>query len=356
MRDKNILSRLKLPDMSALRQILASRNVQDRLGGWGITLSLLAGMYLLAAWSDVSPSEYTSRILTFTSVAIPPPPPPPPVPVEASPAESEAPEVTVEEVSLPVRESISLQPPAGLDSNPERTSLAESRLAINDGGQLSALPESRLALDRSPSGTEIAAARGIQGRSRISLPGTRLALPSDQLSAGGPAGANSSMRGPASEVPSERVGAEAPEIRAFDESMLSGGGGRDNVTSAIMEWVKNNPHPHPAVVRVHLDHASGDHTAIASSAIDGREVQFYLLVRSGYDQLQVVMVDGEDSYLFFDRGLQKEVSRFRVGRVTHNDGRIARIISQEREITSEEAKAFYAAFIDWWETVVEAEK
>ena len=333
MGHKDFLSKLRILNLSALRRAIRRREVQERFGGWTITITLLCIMYFLAAWSDVSTTEYATRVLTFTSVAMPPAPPEPVVEIsEPAPSDVEAP---------PVRERISLQPSPGLTSKP--VSLSESRRPVNLDGQLSRLPPPSLSLS-SPQGGAGVSPSGTQRRRRLSLPGA-----SPELSGGGiglPPARQLPTRVPDREVPIERKETETPEVRYFDDATLSE---TDSRTAAIIDWVKRNHSSLPIVVQTHLDYADGDYTAPAASTIGDRKVQLYLLVREGYDQLHVVMVDGENSYLFYDRGLRKTVSRFRVGQVFRNVDQITRIVSREREITSDEAQAFYSAFIEWWE-------
>lgn len=332
------VKKVQIPDLlAALRRVLQRRSVQDRLGGWGITAALLVGMYVLAAFKDVSPTRYATRILTFSAASIPAAPPA----STSTPATStRAPESRSE--PMPTRERIGLAPAPALSADPSAPDL--SSRTPEAGATLRNLPAPRLSADRSESRTR-SSTTAPQQRRRLPLPG-RPALPSargelEQRELGLP------IRVPEREVPVERQEIEAVEVRVFDETTLTQG---DSRTREIIQWVKENPAPLPDVIRRHMDHLDGDHTAAATYLLDGREVEIFLLLRGGYSQLHVVMVDGDASYLFYDRGLQKEASRFRVGAVTRSGGQIARIVSQEREITSSESQQFYRAFVEWWET------
>ena len=150
-------------------------------------------------------------------------------------------------------------------------------------------------------------------------------------------------------APQERTVIDVPDVRVFDEATLLTP--EDERTTHIAEWVRQNPKTLPGVVMRHMDYIEGDFTTYASVSVDGREVSIYLLVRGGYEQLQVVLVDGSRSFLFFDRGMTKQASRFRVGSVAHSPEGITRIVSQEREITSAEAQDFYRIFLEWWESI-----
>jgi len=147
------------------------------------------------------------------------------------------------------------------------------------------------------------------------------------------------------DVPEERKIAEQVEVRVFDETTLSK---EDMRTQQIINWIKRHPHDLPGIVKTHMDYEQGDHLSLGTMKVDGRDIDLYLMVRSGYAQLHVLMVMDENSYLFINRGIQNDASRFRVGKVSEN---FSRIISQEREITSEESQKFYATFIMWWESV-----
>jgi len=139
---------------------------------------------------------------------------------------------------------------------------------------------------------------------------------------------------------------DIPEVRVFDETTLTA---EDMRTQQIMDWVRQNSSKIPQVIRLHMDHMDGDLVSLASTMIDGKQVNLYLLVRGGYSQLHVLMLIGETSYLFYDRGIQGEASQFRIGSVNRTGAEVSRIVSQKREITSKEAQQFYAAFIEWWE-------
>lgn len=333
------VEKLQIPDLlAALRRVLQRRSVQDRLGGWGITAALLVGMYVLAAFKDVSPTRHATRILTFASATLRAPAPPAST---ASPTPAaRTPEPPRE--SMPTRERISLAAPTPTLSG-EVGSPELSRRASEVGAALSNLPPPRLSTERTTSSPRPSTAAP-QERRRLPIPG-RPALPSSRGELERP-DLNLPIRVPEREVPLERQERESVEVRVFDETTLTQG---DSRTREIIDWVKRNPSPLPAVIRRHMDHLDGDHTAAATYLLDGREVEIFLLIREGYDQLHVVMIDGNASYLFFDRGLQKEASRFRVGSVTRDGDQIARIISQEREITSSESQQFYRAFVAWWE-------
>lgn len=321
---------------SALRRHWARRSVRDRYGGWGVTFGLLSMIYVFAAWSDVSPSEYAARIITFTSVSMPAS-----ASSSAAPAApSEAP-TPVPEVTLPTRTEITLSPSTGLT----RASLREPRRSIDGAAAVSRQSISTPSVLNTPEVRARVTSPGIRRRTpvehlsaRMTLPGTRPTLERED--------ATLQLPVPAQSAPEIRHEIDAPEVRVFDETTLTT---EDARTVQIIDWVRQNPTEIPPVIKRHMDYLAGDYVSMASTTINGEPVDLFLLVRGGYSQLHVLMVSGENSYLFYDRGMQGEVSRFRVGRVSRTGAEVARIVSQEREITSFEAQQFYTAFLEWWE-------
>jgi len=149
------------------------------------------------------------------------------------------------------------------------------------------------------------------------------------------------------EKPEVREEVEAPEIRVYDESSLSA---ESEETKEIVEWISQHQTDVPLVVRAHMNYEEGDKASGVYITIDGRKVEIFLLSRAGYEQLHILLVDGENSYLFINRGMSDNASRFRIGEVNRTNNVITAIDSQEREITSDESQMFYSAFMDWWET------
>ena len=332
-----------LPDIGErvheLRCWSRKRDVRDRITGWGITTLFVALLYVIAAFSDVSTGEYATRILTFSSVVNPAPPSTASAAVERAPDPGNPGEAAP---PLPVREEIALERVVDLEGAGREPAIR--RREISDVAQRRTLTRPDLTLDRSqPEPRNRTAPAGLQRR-RLPIPG-RPALP--QVRA--PLERQESeiaIPVPEAAAPEERIIIDTPDIRVYDEETLTV---QDARTGRIVDWIKSTPKALPDVVRRHMDYLEGDHMSFTTWTHQGREVEIYLLVRQGYDQLHVVVIDGEDSYLFFDRGLSKQASRFRVGSVSRTSGTISRIVSKEREITSDEAQNFYQIFIGWWE-------
>lgn len=323
--------------LPAFRHQLRQRNVRDRLQGWGVTWAILAMIYVLSAWSDVSPGDYAARVITFTAVTMPA------APSSAAPPAPEPAPAAVEEVVLPTRMAVTLAPSPTL----ARAALGEARERVTGEGANAptrSLPNP--ATLSTPEARAPVSTPGVRRRNTPSGLSTRLSRPQlrPSIEVAPPA---VPVTPPEQDVPDARPVIEAPQVRVFDETTLTA---EDTRTQAIVEWVIQNPQEIPMVVRSHMDYVEGDHVTRAGITIAGETVDLFLLVRQGYAQLHVLLIQGADSYLFFDRGIRNEASRFRVGEVSHGGGEVLRIVSREREITSDEAQRFYNAFISWWET------
>ena len=327
--------------LQQIRGWIKRRDTGDRLTGWGIALLFLLFLYLIAALSDVSTGAYATRVLTFTSVVSPPS-------LSSAPAsmvDTATPYITAERSPrVPVREAITLEQTLSRDGMGERRAI--QRRAIAGTPQRNSLPRPDLSLDRTRPTPQIRRNTGGLSQRRLPTPG-RPALPAaEPPRLRSPVTSGLSLPEQERTVPQERTEIDVPKVRIFDETTLTT---EDARTARISEWVRRNPRLLPDVVLRHMDYMDGDFTTYASVSVDGRLVDLYLLVRGAYDQMQVVLVDGDRSFLFFDRGLTKQTSRFRVGSVSRSPEGIARIVSQEREITSTEAQDFYRIFIEWWE-------
>ena len=330
---------------TVLRQIRAwSQNpvTRDRLSGWGIALLVLLLLYGIAAISDVSTGAYATRVVAFTSVVNPAPAPA----VPASSDTRSVPERPSERAtSLPAREAITLEQTLSRSEVGERRIV--QRQTITSGAQRAPLHRPTLSMDPTRPAPRVRPNATNLSQRRVTIPG-RPALPSVEA----PRlrrEAESGLLLPLQErsAPTEREEIDVPDVRVFDESTLTV---EDERTAHIAEWVRRNPKTLPDVIMRHMDHMVGDFTTYVSVFVEGREVEIFLLVRGGYEQLQVVLVDGDRSFLFFDRGMTRQASRFRVGSVSHSPEGISRIVSQEREITSTEAQDFYRIFLEWWES------
>ena len=325
-----------------LRMWTRKQDTRDRLSGWGITLLFLLVLYGLAAVSDVSTGAYATRVLTFTSVVNPPAAPVAPSPAGLRPTPGPPRERIP---SMPARDEIALNRTLSRGGVLERRVI--QRRDIDGGSQITAFQRPEISVDPARPIERSQPYTPNLNQRRLPIPG-RPVLPSAEV----PRlrrGAESGLSLPLQDrsAPQERTVIDVPDIRVFDETTLTAD---DERTAHISDWVRDNPKTVPDVVRRHMDHMDGDFTTSASILVDGREVDIYLLVRGSYEQLQVVLVDGSRSFLFFDRGLTKQASRFRVGSVSRSSEGITRIVSQEREITSAEAYDFYRIFLEWWES------
>ena len=315
---------------------------RDRLSGWGIALLVLLLLYGFAAISHVSTGAYATRVVAFTSVVRPTPAPAVPATSDTRsnpqpPRETAAP--------LPAREAITLE--QTLTRSPVGERRVVQRRAIASGGQRAPLQRPTLSVDPARPAPRVRPNATNLAQRRVTIPG-RPALPSveaPRLRRESQSGLSSPLQDRS--APEERKLIDVPDVRVFDETTLTT---EDERTAQIADWVRLNPKTLPDVVMRHMDYMEGDFTTYVSVSIEGREVGIYLLVRGGYEQLQVVLVDGERSFLFFDRGITRQASRFRVGSVSHSPEGISRIVSQEREITSAEAQDFYRIFLEWWES------
>lgn len=293
-------------------------------------------IYVLSAWSDVSPSEYATRIITFTSVSAPAPSPAN-TPMEKS-SDKPAP---ISEVVLPARAEITLSPSTSL----AHASLREPRRTNRETGAMSQRSIMLPTASNMPEMQTRVPTHGTRRRmvvgqlsAQVTLPDARPILERENT--------NLSIPPPVENTPEIRQEIDIPEVRVFDETTLTT---EDVRTQRIIDWVRQHPSNIPQVIQRHMDYLDGDYVSQASTMIQGEQVHLYLLVRGGYSQLHVLMLIGDNSYLFYDRGMQGEASRFRVGSVNRTESEVSRIVSQEREITSKEAQQFYSAFIEWWE-------
>ena len=306
----------------------------------GVTLLLLLMIYLWAGWSEVSTGEYAARILRFSPAVAPAASAPSSGTTMTAP---EAANVSTEGI-LPERVKISIDPSASLSRAEMRATTRTPDItdtSVRRRSMPNPLPLRRREIRPQVSNPEIRR-RTLTGSlsTRLSLPTTRPTL--DRRDSPPPLAVPDTE-----EFPETRPEAETPQVRTFDETTLTE---TDVRTQEIIAWVRQNPSHIPPVAKTHMDYIDGDHLARVQVWVDGVVVELFLLVRSGYSQLHVLMVTGGKSYLFHDRGGKGEAERFRVGNVRHTDGEISRIVSQEREITSEEAQTFYRIFMNWWET------
>ena len=121
--------------------------------------------------------------------------------------------------------------------------------------------------------------------------------------------------------------------------------------SLIAAWVRANQGPVPEMVLYHMQHQEGDPMANSGVNYEGRDIQLFLIVRQGSDELRVVMVDGSESYLFIDGSGTLSPTRSRKGRVRRDGENIVRITSFERNPYDEETEAFFEIVMTWWESV-----
>ena len=326
-----------------IRDWSQKRDTRDRLSGWGIALLGLLLLYGIAAISDVSTGAYATRVLAFTSVVNPAPATAVPASSDPKPEHPERPRERA--ASLPAREAITLKQTLSRGGAGARRVV--KRREIVSGAQRATLQRPTLSVDPArPAPRELTNATNPSKR-KVTFPG-RPTLPSVEA----PRlrrEAESGLSLPLQErsAPEERKKIDVPDVRVFDETTLTT---EDERTVKIGEWVRRNPKTLPDVVMRHVDYMEGDFTTHVSVFIEGREVELFVLIRGGYEQLQVVLVDGDRSFLFFDRGMTRQASRFRVGSVARSPEGISRIVSQEREITSAEAQDFYRIFLEWWES------
>jgi len=321
--------------MDWVQQLTSKRSITDRAGGWTITAFLLLSIYLLSAWSDVSTDKYATRIITFSNTVAPAPPSPSSPAVEIA---STPPPV----VTLPKRATIKIE---NLDLARKRPTLSKTRVDPNTAPSRTLLsPERQPTLLESRS--SIPETSGIRRRIPRGLTSQAL-LPSSRPSIEAPSTNSLDIVVPETDAPEIREPMDVPEVRVFDESTLST---ESEQTKEIVQWVIKNHIDIPTVVQSHMDFEDGDKTTGVTVRVDGREVQIYLMARLGYDQLHILLVDDSRSYLYVNRGVRDQASRFRVGQVTRHGDLLARIVSQEREISSDEAQTFYSIFTDWWVT------
>ena len=313
------------------------RSVVDRVAGWLVTALLLLFIYVLSAWSDVSTGNYANRIITFSNTVSSPPPAP-----SSAPAVETVATPPPVPVTLPKRVEISL---GNIHTKPTPPTLSRTRVDPNKAVPRSILspkmePPTLESRRRAPvtSGIRRRVPRGLS--SQATLPPAR---PSIEVISTDPL----DIEVPETDVPEIREDVIVPDVRVFDESTLST---ESEETKSITRWVIRNHKDIPTVVQRHMDFEDGDKTAGVTFVVDGVDVQIFLMVRSGYEQLHILLVSDNQSYLYVNRGMRDQASRFRVGRVTRHSGQLAQIASQERTISSDESSQFYTIFTDWWNT------
>jgi len=315
--------------------LIRRRQFIERAVGASITIGLLIILFLLASWSDVSSSEYKSKIISFTNVVASPSV----LSIVEAPSTPEAvPAPTV----LPKKAKITLTPTTRRSPPKLNATEVQARAQISRSLRAPTLstPTARVR-------TQVPETGGVRRRVPSGLSSQAL-LPSAHPSVIAPPSRRVAEVDVAEEEkPEVREEVEAPEIRVYDESSLSA---ESEETKEIVEWISQHQTDVPLVVCAHMNYEEGDKASGVYITIDGRKVEIFLLSRAGYEQLHILLVDGENSYLFINRGMSDNASRFRIGEVNRTNNVITAIDSQEREITSDESQMFYSAFMDWWET------
>jgi len=322
------------------RHMLKKRHITDRLGGWVITALLLMGMYTLSAWSDVSPGEYATRIISFTNTVAPAP-----APVASSSIDEAVPTAPPVAVSLPKRAEISLDRPK---ISLTRTEITPTRLDPDASAPRSALtPQldrvpltARLNLPDQATGVRRRVPRGLSSQTLLPTQreGSTLALPATR---------DVEIPQAETEAPVLREEVEAPEVRVLDAAALSA---ESEEALRIGTWISEHHETIPSVVQRHMDFEDGDKTTKVDASVNGNPATIYLMTRQGYSQLHILLVIGDRSYFYINRGGSDRASRFRVGELSRDGNTITRITSQERSISEDEAELFYQIFGDWWAT------
>ncbi len=317
-------------------QITNKRLITDRAGGLLITAFLLLLIYVMAAWSDISPNEYATRIISFTNTVAP-------TPVAATSSEPASATVTPTAVTMPKRAEITLDP---VRIDLDRPTLTRSRVTP-DAIQSKSILATDLNSQRPSTRQRNSGLLGIRRRVPRGL-SSQSVLPTVDPSLELPETNTLDVPLPETDIPEVRETVDSPDVRVFDDSSLST---ESEQTKEIVQWVIKHHIDIPSVVQRHMDFESGDRTSMDTIMVDNQPIEIYIVVRSGYNQLHVLLIDGDQSYFYINRGSRDQASRFRVGQVSRQgDFLLSRIISQERRISSDESQMFYRIFSDWWNT------
>ena len=120
---------------------------------------------------------------------------------------------------------------------------------------------------------------------------------------------------------------------------------------AIIEWMRRWPGGLPPAIRRHIDWTVDALSSVDTLAHDNHTDELYLMARPLTRELHVVLVRGERSYYFIDRGGRQEGHKFRVGTVRREEGVIAGIVSEDRPLDSPDARFLFQVILTWWNGV-----
>ena len=122
---------------------------------------------------------------------------------------------------------------------------------------------------------------------------------------------------------------------------------------AIIEWVRRWPGGLPPAIRRHIDYTDDALSSVDTLVQDNQTDELYLMGRPLIRELHIVLVRGERSYYFIDRGGRQEGHKFRVGTVRREEGVIAGIVSEDRPLDSPEAQLLFQVILSWWNGVAD---
>lgn len=320
------------------------RETRERWTGMGVTTLMVAMMYAIAAWTDISTAGYAARVIQFAAVTAPPPVAPT---VAAAPNTSAEPART-DAPDPPQRENITLQPQRlEIATQPLRPVAAQrpARATARARADRPAARAPEAAFTPGRPVTQSARPNGIRRPGGLSL------SPTQRAGARATAQGASPLRAPQPRELEKRELATPPAVITERAQAVVDAGHLANTD--MMAWVRDNQAELPPVVQRHMDYREGDWTAHVAHEWEGRTMDVFLMVKQGVDQMHILLVDGTQTFYFVDRGMLGQVSRLRVGRATR-DPVITRIVSQETTISSPEALVFFEAFMSWW-TQMESE-
>ena len=309
----------------------------ERTGAGIITVLVLILLFVGALRTRVGGMPFQERLMAFTEAIVRPSPAiPEPVAIEEAVVEEAAP-ATTPEVAVVERAVIRRQAPE-MERAERRTvtRTTRPRLAPGTSVPLTTQAPSAAVVNAPKTGvTGPPARRQVGIPSGVAAPG-QISLP------------------PSASPPPLEVAAPPPELDRQPEvaEQVVEELENDQFDGAkIAAWVRANQGPVPEMVLYHMQHQDGDPTANSGINYEGRDIELFLIVREGSDQLRVVMVDGSESYLFIDGSGTLSPTRSRKGRVRRDGGDIVRITSFERNPYDEETEAFFEIVMTWWESV-----
>ena len=306
------------------------RQPRERTIAGAFTLAMVLLLFMVAGMARFTqdPGQMMELAFDRALVARAPTAAPPPVVSRPGPRAAGPSRVAIDPVLLAARSPVAT-PRAERSSLPSRTLSTASR---------DLQPQERQAA--------LAARRSLLPRTRLSgRPPGRVTLDASRTP-------DTRPTAPAVRAPTPRLEARRAEVRDVPDPLpadLLEEGVVDPL--AIIEWMRRWPGGLPPAIRRHIDYTADALSSVDTLAHDDHTDELYLMARPLTRELHIVLVRGEQSYYFIDRGGRQEGHKFRVGTVRREEGVIAGIVSEDRGLDSPEAQFLFQVILTWWNGV-----